>query len=111
MVSLKNTNWLGAALLSVTLPGCMLTPSPESLPTIDETMGLERYFSDRSSAVESVQTSEWWIQVGGANLDAMVETLRRDSLTLKEARLQAEQALLSAKIAGGQRLPSVLAFS
>lgn len=55
-------------------------------------------------------TNDWWLSIGGDELDRLVSTLLVDSLTLQEVRLQAEQALEGQRLATGQRLPSVVAI-
>lgn len=102
--------FVGGVLLSVATTGCVLTPGPMQPQLIDELSQQEAYLGARSNVAGQPQMLSWWSSFGGSELDDLVAELLVKSFTLKEANLQAEQALQSAKIARGQRLPSLTAL-
>ncbi|MEL7042971.1 MAG: TolC family protein [Pseudomonadota bacterium] len=101
---------LGAALLSAATTGCAMTPDPMQPLLIDNLSQQETYLGAVSNEAGQPQMLSWWSSTGGSELDDLVAVLRAQSFILKEANLQAEQALQSAKIARGQRLPSLTAL-
>ncbi|GGD11347.1 hypothetical protein GCM10011342_20180 [Aquisalinus flavus] len=97
-------------VLSAVASGCSLTPKPEMPGLVGEIRSSESFYQSGSTISGSPDMQAWWLDVGGAELDELVSVLRRDSLTLREARLQADQAREAARIARGQRLPSAAAI-
>ena len=91
--------------------GCTLTPAPETPQLVSDIRNVGRFLQSSSAPSAPAEMGAWWLKVGGRELDALVGILRRDSLILREARLQADQALAAARIAHGQRLPSVAAVA
>lgn len=91
--------------------GCTLTPAPETPPLVSDIRTSGRFLQTQSKITAPADTGAWWLGVGGKELDALVDILRHNSLALREARLQADQAKAAARIAHGQRLPSVAAVT
>lgn len=102
--------FLTGIVLSAAAGGCSLTPVPQTPPLVGEIQTSERFYQARSEAASPSDLANWWLDVGGNELDELVSVLRRDSLVLREARLQAQQAVEVARIARGQRLPSIAAI-
>lgn len=98
-----------SVILGAATGGCTLTPAPETPSLIVEIQDADAFYQQGVAALAAPQTSTWWISVGGGEVDMLVQTLLSRSLTLQEARLQADQARQAARIASGQRLPSVVA--
>lgn len=97
-----------AVLLSgLVAGGCALTPVPEKPSLVGEIEMRATFVQSRALTAAPANVVAWWRALGGDELDALVGVLRRDSLTLREARLQADQAAQAARIARGQRLPTV----
>lgn len=111
MLSFRTHRLVTSLALSAFAGGCSLTPAPETPRLVGEMRTSERFHQagDRSSAASDM--TRWWLDVGGTELDELVRVLRRDSLVLRETRLQADQALDGARIARGQRLPSIAAIA
>lgn len=82
------TGALGSALLA----GCTLTPAPQTPDLVREVGDLDRFNAAESTAGAVKPLETWWLQIGGEALGEWVEVLRRDSLSLQEARLRAVQA-------------------
>lgn len=100
-----------ALALGAAASGCTLTPRPETPGMVSEIEAQESFDQSRSTASGSPETAAWWRDIGGGELDQLVSVLRGDSIVLREARLQADQAREGARIARGQRLPSITAFA
>ena len=98
--------WSGLALGTATT-GCTLTPSADTPVLVSDISASDSFFLAAPSGVGRREVDAWWLDVGGGELDALVGELRSNSLILNETRLQAVQALEGARIALGQRLPSV----
>ena len=105
----RKCTFLGSLVLSAAAGGCSLTPAPVTPDPILEIRASEGYVKSDTSLTGQPLLTSWWTTIGGEELDGLVTVLLADSLTLKEVRLQAEQALEGAQLARGQRLPSVSA--
>ncbi len=110
MESLRRHILFTSLAFGAAVGGCSLTPSPQTPHLVSEIRTSERFYQARSATLMPSEAAAWWRDVGGDELDELVRVLRRDSLTLREARLQADQALEVARIARGQRLPSIAAI-
>ena len=108
MEILRRQRLLTGLALSAAAGGCSLTPAPQTPPLVDEIRASDAFNQSRTAPSGVPDTAAWWLDVGGSELDELVGVLRRDSLILREARLQAEQALEAAQLARGQRLPSIV---
>ncbi|MEO1569472.1 MAG: efflux transporter outer membrane subunit [Pseudomonadota bacterium] len=101
--------WCGA-LLGAAAGGCSLTPVPITPDIVSEIQASDQFSAKTAVSVAPTQTMAWWVDVGGQELDGLVQQLLSQSLVLEEVRLQAEQAQEVARITRGQRLPSVVAI-
>lgn len=111
MQSFRRHRLVTSLALSATAAGCALTPPPQTPRLVGEIRTSERFHLSRPPTSATADMTAWWLDVGGNELDELVSVLRRDSLVLREARLQADQALAAARIARGQRLPSIAAIA
>lgn len=103
--------WLwGGLVLGAAAGGCALTPPPETPDLVAEIRTSDSFYTSGTRTADRPEVEAWWRDVGGGELDALVGDLRRNSLVLKEARLEAEQAREGAQIARGQRLPTATAI-
>ncbi len=87
-------------------PKVNLTPEAERPQTVSSIESLPRYTSTELSAEDAV-VDQWWRVIGDAEVNTLVDELRVGSFTLKETRLQIEQAQELAAQARAFRLPSV----
>ncbi len=102
---------LVVAWAAIATGGCALTPRPE-VPELIDTLRTRPQFIEAPTGAQAEPAVEaWWRRIGGDELDALVATLKADSLALQVVRLQALQAQENARLARGQRLPSVAAAS
>ena len=88
------------------LAGCALTPDASRPDTISAIERLEGYVSAPAST-QALESEKWWQAFGSPEIDSLVTELRADSLTLKETRLQVQQARELVVQAHSFRLPSV----
>ena len=72
-------------------PKVNLTPEAERPQTVSSIESLPRYTSSELSTEEAV-VDQWWRVIGDAEVNTLVDELRVESFTLKETRLQIEQA-------------------
>ncbi|MEM9939416.1 MAG: efflux transporter outer membrane subunit [Pseudomonadota bacterium] len=101
---------LGGLAVSFFAGGCALTPAPEA-PDLVRDLGASEHFAQSDlTAAGLPETEDWWLALGGAELDGLVSTLLVDSLILQESRLQAVQAQEGTVLARAQRLPSIVAI-
>ncbi|MEL6569340.1 MAG: TolC family protein [Pseudomonadota bacterium] len=102
----RRSIWGGIALSAMT-GGCSLTPPPVSQPLVADIRASDGFQLATPAATTEPDVEAWWLDIGGEELGELVALLRRDSLVLREAGLQADQAREAAQIARGQRLPSM----
>ena len=86
--------------------GCTLTPTETRPQIVSEIESLTGFQKDLPQPNNSKPLA-WWVELGGTELDQLVRTLRDQSFTLQEARLQSEQAQELALVATGVRRPSI----
>lgn len=111
---MRNTGTLfsvGWVVLSLATGACTLTPPPTTPAIVQDIRSSEDFVGQSSITISSSDNYRWWVGVGGDELDALVSSLKRDSLVLQEARSQLEQAREAALSARGQRLPTATAFT
>ncbi len=102
-----HSRWvLGGLAMTSAAGGCSLTPPAEAPALVTEIRASDSFLLASTSSLAAPEVEAWWLAVGGEELDGLVTELRRNSLILNEARLQAEQAREALQIARGQRLPS-----
>lgn len=96
------------ALISAVLSGCSLVPAADPPEIIQEIRNVGQY-QGAETATNNTATEymHWWRSIGGNELDQYVSRLMLNSISLKESRLKAQQANYAARVAFGQRLPSV----
>lgn len=111
MRSFRRLGPFAGVLLAAVAGGCSLTPRPETPGLVGEIRVRDTFHQAGPSISAPAEVEGWWRALGGDELDALVGVLRRDSLSLREARLQADQALAAARVARGQRLPTLGAFA
>lgn len=87
----------------IIVSACSLTPQRQTHAIIENIESIAQY----SKPDEEGKIDAWWLEIGGQELDDLVTRLLSDSLTLKEARLRAQQATLNANITKAQRIPSL----
>ncbi|MEL6781521.1 MAG: hypothetical protein AAFO51_04035, partial [Pseudomonadota bacterium] len=92
--------WCGA-LLGAAAGGCSLTPVPITPDIVSEIQASDQFSAKTAVSVAPTQTMAWWVDVGGQELDGLVQQLLSQSLVLEEVRLQAEQAQEVARITRG----------
>ena len=100
---------IGGLALTAVAAGCNLTPSPETPSLVSEIRETDSFYQSAATTSQLAELTGWWIGVGGEELDELVGVLLRESLILRETRLQAEQALEAARLSRGQRSPSLTA--
>lgn len=101
---------IGGLALTAAAAGCNLTPPPQTPDLVSEIRETDNFYQSVAITSELTEPKGWWLDVGGDELDEFVQVLLRDSLILRETRLQAEQAIEAARISRGQRLPSATAI-
>jgi NodT family efflux transporter outer membrane factor (OMF) lipoprotein len=101
---------LGSLALTAATGGCSLTPDPETPQLVSQIRASESFYHSRSMPAAGSDVAAWWVDIGGEELNQLVSQLRKDSLVLREAHLQAIQAVEGARIARGQRLPALAAI-
>lgn len=96
------------ALIFSTMSGCALVPAADPPEIIQEIRNVGQY-QGAETATNNTTTEYryWWRSIGGNELDQYVSRLMLNSISLKESRLRAQQANQAARVAFGQRLPSV----
>lgn len=95
----------------VMISACSMTPVFEQPVLVADIKKQQRFSQSDRIDMSAPDTMYWWKQVGGEELDNLVNTLLIDSLSLKEVRLRAQQAKEGAAIARSQRLPSAGVFT
>lgn len=98
---------LSGLFFSALAGGCALTPTPSTPTLIDEIKRSDSYHQLDGKSAAPMDAVAWWRDIGGKELDALVGELLLQSPALREARLQADQALEAALSARGQRLPTI----
>jgi NodT family efflux transporter outer membrane factor (OMF) lipoprotein len=92
-------------LLAVLLPGaaCVRTAAPpERQPSLPIPEGW-----DSEAAAEGTVDVHWWKQFQDPQLDALIEETLRHNPQLRAVAARLETALIEARIAGADRIPSV----
>ncbi|MEO1596470.1 MAG: efflux transporter outer membrane subunit [Pseudomonadota bacterium] len=98
---------LTVLLLLGVVGGCSLTPPPK-VPSLVTRIETQPWFDTVGGGEAAApEPADWWREVGGDELEGLVLALLEDSLALREARLQLEQAEERALQAGAPRKPSV----
>ncbi len=110
MESFQGHRTITGLVLCLVAGGCALTPAPETPQLVVGIRKSEGFDQLRAKISSPSDPQAWWLDIGGEELGELVSILRRDSLVLHEARLQADQTLEAARIARGQRLPSFAAI-
>lgn len=95
-------------LLVIILNGCSMVPAADTPEIVAKIHDAEQYKgADIATENTAPEFMHWWRGIGGDELDQYVSTLMLNSISLKESRLRAQQANYAARVAFGQRLPSV----
>jgi NodT family efflux transporter outer membrane factor (OMF) lipoprotein len=96
------------ALIAIIFSGCALVPATDPPEIIQEIRNVEKFKGANTVTNDNpIEYRNWWRDIGGSELDQFVSRLMLNSITLKESRLRAQQAHHAARVAFGQRLPSV----
>ncbi len=88
------------------MASCALTPPAVTPSVVEQVQSLESFERTLNGDQPVTPDTQWWIRVGGDELDELVAVLRQDSLLLVESRLQAEQAFERALQARSGRFPA-----
>ncbi|MEO1035915.1 MAG: efflux transporter outer membrane subunit [Pseudomonadota bacterium] len=100
---------LSGVLAAVLATSCSLTPSPETPEIVQGIEALPTFDGASERSTDESSRLGWWAAVGGDELGEYVDVLRKDSLVLAEARLQALQSRELTRQARSARLPSASA--
>ena len=102
-----STRLLTGLLASTLAAGCTLTPPPQTPQLVLEIGDMDRFQGADTATPVIAPLDPWWRQIGGEALDDWVGVLRRDSLSLREARLRVVQAREQVGIVRSDSRPAV----